>query len=623
MKRLLDLPYRRLVPDLVVIVISMHLSLFLRVGFAEFVKFLPVLHKYLILFVALRMITLAFFGIYKVVWRYISLPDAFSLFKAVLLSSSFVIATSYLIPQFGRLPRSLFFIDSIVVMLLLMGLRLAWRLHCERKTGIRKHQRAHGTRTLIYGAGNNGRTLAGRFRSDGDLSIHLVGFIDDDPDKINSVVAGIKVLGTRHDLEALLAREAIQQVIIAIPHVGGEIMRQIVETCRKFDIRPKLTSQLRTDRAKDGAISIYRDVDLQDLLNRPSRSVNLDSISKMIHGKSVLVVGAGGSIGAELSRQVVAFGARKILLLDQNEFNLYQIDHELRLSNNYEGRVLPLLVDIKDKASLAYEFRRHQPEVVLHAAAYKHVHLVESNPYSSILNNVLGTKNLLEVSQDFRVPTFVLISTDKAVRPGGVMGATKRCCELMVAAVGKTLGTNYCSVRFGNVLGSSGSLIPLLQQQIRDGGPVTITHKDMSRYFMLIPEAVSLVLCAATLSQPGDISILRMGEPIKIVEIAKSLIALMGQPNIEIIYTGIRPGEKLSEDLYLSGNELKTEHPDIMVLPDSESTLTHTHERHRHLFERIEELVLLSQKHSELALTLLKELTQVPSQFDERSHHHP
>jgi FlaA1/EpsC-like NDP-sugar epimerase len=267
-----------------------------------------------------------------------------------------------------------------------------------------------------------------------------------------------------------------------------------------------------------------------------------------------------------------------LLLLDHSEFNLYQIDQELKVTANANNHlIVPLLVDIKDYQSLERIFEEHAPELVFHAAAYKHVHLVEQNPCSSILNNVQGTKNLVDLSENFQVENFVLISTDKAVNPAGIMGMTKRLCELMVAEAGARLNKHYCAVRFGNVLGSSGSLIPLLKSQIEKGEPLTITHHDMTRYFMLISEAVSLVLKAASITQPGDISILRMGDPVKIVDIAKSLIALMGRSpeQVPIIFTGLRPGEKMFEELYLCGNELKTEDPDILILPKGDG-VTHS-----------------------------------------------
>jgi FlaA1/EpsC-like NDP-sugar epimerase len=289
----------------------------------------------------------------------------------------------------------------------------------------------------------------------------------------------------------------------------------------------------------------------------------------MMEGKVVLVTGAGGSIGSELSRQIARFSPAKVLLLDHSEFNLYEIDRELRPETQDFSTVVPLLVDIKDANSLRHVFEKYRPQVVFHAAAYKHVHLVEANAAAAVLNNVLGTANLLRLCEQWHIERFVMVSTDKAVNPVGAMGATKRVCEILTTITGQRLSKPYSSVRFGNVLGSSGSLVPLLTKQIQDGGPVTLTHPDMTRFFMLIPEAVSLVLMSATLSQPGDINVLKMGEPLKILDLAKSLMALMGKNDdeISIAFTGVRPGEKMFEELYLTGDELETRHDDILTVP--------------------------------------------------------
>jgi len=302
--------------------------------------------------------------------------------------------------------------------------------------------------------------------------------------------------------------------------------------------------------------------------------MDLSDLRALVHGRRVLVTGAGGSIGSEICKQVMSLGPSKLLLLDHSEFNLYQADQALRISSIDASVVVPLLIDIKDYDSLHRVVAEQLPEIVFHAAAYKHVHLVEMNACSSILNNVLGTWNLLRACEAVQAKTFVQISTDKAVNPGGIMGATKRVCELLVTEVGHRTGWRYCSVRFGNVLGSSGSLIPLLSKQIQNNEPVTITHPEMTRYFMLIPEAVSLVLRAATIGKPGEIAILKMGDPVRIVDIARSLIALMGKTKEEvpIVFTGIRPGEKMFEELYMCGNEIKTSDPDVLILPEGDGS---------------------------------------------------
>lgn len=332
------------------------------------------------------------------------------------------------------------------------------------------------------------------------------------------------------------------------------------------------TEFFKTAAQKGTPRQLKTDFPVEELLNRPPIDVNLDEVAAQIQGKVVLVTGGGGSIGSELCRQIIRLNPAKLLILDHSELNLYLIDSEL---NELKSKVPTeiILADIKDSKAMHNIFDSYRPEFVYHAAAYKHVHLVEKNPFTSILNNVLGTRNLIDCALNFSVETFVMISTDKAVNPSSVMGSTKRVCELLVTEAAVRTNKRFCSVRFGNVLGSSGSLIPLLKKQVISGGPVTITHPDMTRYFMSISEAVRLVLKAGQISKPGDVNILRMGSPIKIMDIAKNVINLMGrtEEEIPIVFIGIRPGEKLHEELYLCGNETPTEHHDIMVLPNGDS----------------------------------------------------
>ncbi len=418
---------------------------------------------------------------------------------------------------------------------------------------------------IIYGAGNNGRLLAQRLLSDPGRDRELLGFIDDAPALRDRFVQSLPVLGQRKDLESLLERSGCTDLVVAITHPPAALMRELVVTGRKHNVRIQRIAHVDSGNQQ----ALYRQVELKDLLNRPASEIDLPSVQSILSERTVLVTGAGGSIGAELSRQIARFSPAKLLLLDHSEFNLYEIDRELRPSTQNLERVVPLMVDIKDRQSLQHVFATHRPQVVFHAAAYKHVHLVEANVAPAVLNNVEGTLNLLELCESYQVQRFVMISTDKAVNPVGAMGATKRVCELLTSQMGQRTSRPYSSVRFGNVLGSSGSLIPLLKKQIEDGGPVTLTHPDMTRYFMLIPEAVSLVLMSATLSQPGDVNVLKMGEPIRILDLAKSLIALMArnEEEIGIAFTGIRPGEKMFEELYLTGAELTTRHPDILTVP--------------------------------------------------------
>ncbi|NJM09988.1 MAG: polysaccharide biosynthesis protein [Bdellovibrionaceae bacterium] len=387
-------------------------------------------------------------------------------------------------------------------------------------------------------------------------------------------------------------------------------MREIVMLGRRLNVRVQRIAHFDASRILSQSEALYRQVELKDLLNRPSAEIDVPSVKGLLEGKTVLVTGAGGSIGSELCRQIMRFNPGKLLLLDHSEFNLYEIDRELRPKTQDFATVIPVMVDIKDDLTLENVFLQHKPQVVFHAAAYKHVHLVEANVGPAILNNVQGTWNLLNLCERFAVERFVMISTDKAVNPVGAMGSTKRVCELLTSIAGFRSKRPYSSVRFGNVLGSSGSLIPVLKEQIENGGPVMLTHPDMNRYFMLIPEAVSLVLMSATLSKPGDINVLKMGEPIRILELAKSLIALMGKSESEIgiVFTGVRPGEKMFEELYLTGSELTTRHPDILTVPHGDLGIDAETANETYISGQTEKLIQMAEKADPNSLPALLKL---------------
>lgn len=582
--RVRRLNYKHVLTDIVLITVSLYASLFLRVG-DDTREFLSTLNWLLPLFLVIRLATFTVLGVYDIIWRYVSFGDSLRLARGVLISSVLILAASYMV-DIGRLPRAVFVIDTGLIALFLSGARFFRRFLYENSSG--KRLREEGRRTLIYGAGRNGRTVATRFNTDEFLGFNLVGFIDDNTEKVGRQIDGVKVLGTRHELAELLESMNIRELVVAIQSPSGELLRELVQVCHAQNIRPRIMSGSNLS-GKPGA-EVVREIGLHELLNRSRRNIPVTALRDIIQNKRVLVTGAGGSIGSEIARQIYALNPSTLLLLDHSEFNLYQIDSELRVSTSETGQIIPLLVDIKDRQVLRNTFREFLPDVIFHAAAYKHVHLVESNPAPAIINNIYGMQNLLDMSEDFGVGTFVLISTDKAVNPAGMMGATKRICELMLSAAGRRTGKRYCAVRFGNVLGSSGSLIPLLQKQIASGGPVTITHKDMTRYFMLIPEAVSLVLRAGSIAKPSDIMLLKMGEPVRILDIARSMIALMGKTKeVSIAFTGIRPGEKLFEELYLCGDEINTDDPDILVLPRGDGASI-PDDRLRKEIERIVEL---------------------------------
>ena len=409
--------------DLAIIVSCLYLSLFLRLGRDELGEHIGTFHQYLPMIIVIRLGVNWLLGVYQIMWRYVSIRDAFNLARALAVSSMVIIAFSFFVfDRFGQLPRTIYMIDWVLVTMGLLGARLYRRLRYEsRRTGLYRG----GIRTVIYGAGIQGRTLAQRFNTDTDIGVDLVGFIDDDPQKSGVRIEGYSVLGNSKDLEEILRERQIEQLIVAIDSFSREKLHQTLQICYVRSVRVKTLSSLRYASAQ--AMDLYRDISLSDLLNRPAREIDLQPVRQMIQGKRVLVTGAGGSIGSELARQIMSHNPEKLLLLDHSEYHLYNIDKELRINSSVNSsKVVPLLVDIKDEKSLFAAIAPHSPQVIFHAAAYKHVHLVESNPLSAILNNVLGTHLLLKISKMLNTESFVMISTDKAVNPVGVMGATKR-----------------------------------------------------------------------------------------------------------------------------------------------------------------------------------------------------
>ncbi len=549
-------------------------------------------------------------GANHIIWRYITAQDAFRLVMAMVFSTILISAGFYFV-RLQVLGPTILILDLLVSTYLVTGSRLLWRAWHEYRKRMTSGE--GGRKTIIYGAGTHGVQLAHRIKTDPHLSLRLIGFVDDDPRKQGKSIGGVRVLGTREHLRDFLIGYQVKALVIAIADLEGPALRDVLQQCHRCGVRPKMYLSFGSATITDKSEwELLRDVQLRDLLKRSRKKIDLIPLQEELAGKRVMITGGGGSIGGELARQLLGLNPSEVIVLDHSEYSLYQITEELLGLRSTNLLITPVLADLKDIASVKLVMNKYRPQVVFHAAAYKHVHLVEANPQASVLNNVLGTKNLLDVCADTDVETFVLISTDKAVNPVGIMGATKRVCELMTSTVAKRTGKRYCTVRFGNVLLSSGSLVPLLKKQIRNGGPVTITHKDMTRYFMLLPEAASLVLKASSISAPGDLNILKMGEPIKIVDIATSLITLLGKnpDEVPIIYTGARPGEKLAEELYLCGDELKTVCEEILVLPNGDLEANKGALDPRNVNRRIEKLVKMAQEGSPETAREVLELAQ-------------
>lgn len=506
-------------------------------------------------------------GLYRNLWRYASLQDGIEIAKVVTVSS---VVSAFAVMYFRHIttyPRSIFMLDWILLFAMVVASRLVWRIY--RETFILPRISAVGQRTLIIGAGDAGNLLLREIRRQGTSPYQVVGFVDDDEGKIGMRMHGLPVLGNTSQLKSLISRHAIEDVIIAIPSAGGKVLREIVKSCERCKVRFKTLPGICD--IIEGKISItqIKDVDIEDLLGREAVNLDEGSIRNYLTGKRVLVTGAAGSIGSEVCRQVARYAPAKLLLLDSAETPLYHIEKELS-KKHPELRIVPVLADIRQNNRLESVFETFMPEVVFHAAAYKHVPMVEYNPVEAITNNVMGTRRLADCAHRFGVATFVMISTDKAVNPTNIMGASKRVAEIYVQALARKSKTKFTTVRFGNVLGSNGSVIPLFMEQIRHGGPVTVTHRDVIRYFMTIPEATQLVLQTGCIGNGGEIFVLDMGEPIRIVDLAEELISLSGMTpydDIDIVFTGLRPGEKLFEELLIEGEGIMpTTHHKIKVL---------------------------------------------------------
>jgi FlaA1/EpsC-like NDP-sugar epimerase len=478
-------------------------------------------------------------------WRYTSIWDLQNILSGVLLSSVTFYALVYQVMGITQYPRAVLIIDALLLIGFVTGIRLPFRL--LREGFIYRHKK----RVLIVGAGDTGERIVREMKTQPSSPYQPVGFIDDEIGLRNKRIHGVKVYGTRRDLPKVLAAKQAEEVILALSHAGPSMLREIISALEPFKVSIKTLPGMHELLRDRSAVSQMRSVALADLLPRAPVNLQTDGLRDMITGKRVLITGAGGSIGSELARQVAALKPDRLILYERHENSLYTIAKELD-DQGKSTSVYPIIGDVTDVQRLSSTLNAHRPAIFFHAAAHKHVPLVELNPAEALKNNCLGTRIAAETAHRFGVERFVLISTDKAVNPSSVMGATKRVAELIVQSIARRGGTRFITVRFGNVLGSNGSVLLRFQEQIQAGGPVTVTHPAVRRYFMLIPEAVHLVLQAASLGEQGATYILDMGEQIPVLSLARHLIRLAGfvpDREIPILFIGLRPGEKLAEEL--------------------------------------------------------------------------
>lgn len=556
--------------DLILIYLSYFLAFIFRFYYNDGLKEIISIYNghisRITIFAFIYIIVFYLFKQYKNIWTLAGNKEFFNGIIATLLSMILNIGLSSL--RYDRVPYMVSILAGIMAIITCNGARVLWRV-LRRALKYGEVQKMRDIKNvLIIGAGSGGALVSSEYSKYPHLGKKVVAFIDDDKQKLGTYVNGIKVYGNRSNILEIIKDKNIDEVIIAIASIKEEILKEIIEKCKDTQVSVKIMPGVA--EMIDGKFSInkIRNVDVEDLLGRETIKLDHEGISDYLEGKIVLVTGGGGSIGSELCRQISKFNPKKLIIFDIYENNAYEIQNELK--RNYQNlNLITLIGSVRDKGRLKELYTKYKPQIIFHAAAHKHVPLMENSPAEAIKNNVVGTFNVAKLASEHNVERFVLISTDKAVNPTNVMGASKRMCEMIIQSMDKASKTEFVAVRFGNVLGSNGSVIPLFKKQIANGGPVTLTHKDITRYFMTIPEAAQLVIQAGAYAKGGEIFVLDMGEPIKIYDLAENLIKLSGfEPNkdIKIEVTGLRPGEKLYEELLMNEEGLmKTKHKKIFI----------------------------------------------------------
>ncbi len=555
--------------DALVVAAAVTMAYLLRFEFQVGSRYFVWLPYVIIAYVILIFATFYFTKMYRRLWQYASVGELIVIIKATTLSEIIFYAVHSLVQlKFPAMvvPRSIYPLTWALIIMGVGGIRFAWRIF--RDSYLQLPLRINNRRTLIIGAGSAGVLIAKELKQSIDSDLYPVAFIDDDCTKWNLEVIGLPVLGGRKQIPEFVGQYNIQKIVIAMPSASRAKIAEVIELCKQTKAKIKILPRVSDLISGNISVNMIREVSVEDLLGRDPIQVNLEEIADYVAGQVVLVTGAGGSIGSELCRQIAPFNPGELLLLGHGENSIYCIEHELR--NSFTGiRIETIIADIQDRQRIREVFETYRPAVVFHAAAHKHVPLMERNPVEAVKNNVFGTRNVAESAHEYGAARFVMISTDKAVNPTSIMGVTKRVAELFVQGLARISQTKFVAVRFGNVLGSRGSVVPLFKRQIREGGPVTVTHPDMIRYFMTIPEAVQLVIQAGAFAKGGEVFVLDMGKPVRIANLARDLIRLSGlepDEDIAIIYTGIRPGEKLFEEILTNEEGITaTKHHRIFV----------------------------------------------------------
>ncbi|MDP3791569.1 MAG: nucleoside-diphosphate sugar epimerase/dehydratase [Candidatus Omnitrophota bacterium] len=549
--------------DLVLVNLSMFLAFAIRFDWRLTAIIVSPCLYFMMWATILRIILLAIFGMYQWSFRYASISEAINILKSVTMGSLSLIAVAFFTQRI-EMSRSVLLIDYLICLFFIGSSRFSPRVLIK----FRQLKSHNLKRVLIIGAGASGEMVVREMINAKKRIYQPVGFIDDNPSKLNSRIHGVKVLGKIDDIKDTIKNHNISEVIISMPSASGRTIRDIVSRCEKTEVKIKTMPEIHKILTGEVTIKHIRDVRPEDLLGRETVNINTQDISFLLKNKVVLITGAAGTIGSELSRQIAKFNPGRLILYDLNENDLYFLEMELKA--NYPHMSFKTIIgDIKDIGLLKSVFSKYRPNIVFHSAAHKHVPLMEGNPIAAIKNNIIGTRNLVYASEHYGVEKFVMISTDKAVNPTSTMGASKRIAEMMIQSKAKTARTKFMAVRFGNVIGSSGSVVPIFKQQIAAGKPLTVTHPDVKRFFMTASEAAQLVMQAGAIGKGGEVLILDMGEQIKIADLARNLITLSGlepDKDIEIKFIGLRPGEKMMEEMLLDIEHNKaTKHDKIYI----------------------------------------------------------
>lgn len=555
-----------IVTDIILVNLALYIALLLRFDGKIQLQYINIYKETFMLLTLIKVATYGVFSLYKSLWSYASIDELIQVFFATTAET----LLCFLYGQYFnvRLPRTVYLISWFITFIFIGGSRLSYRI-LKKINNYMKDDKYNATRVLIIGAGEAGSMVIKEMNKHGELKSIPVAVIDDDKTKHKSNIHGVPVIGGRSKIKEIAAKKYIDEIIIALPSIPKSELRKIIEICKSTQCKLKILPGVYEILDEKVSLKKIRDVNIEDLLGRDEVKLHTEEIATYIRNETVLVTGGGGSIGSELCRQLARFKPKRLTIFDIYENNAYELENELKVQYKKNIDIQVIIGSVRDKERLRQVFTKHNPGVVFHAAAHKHVPLMELNPTEAVKNNVFGTLNVVQAAVEFGVKKFVLISTDKAVNPTNVMGATKRLAEMIVQSMDKRSLTEFAAVRFGNVLGSNGSVIPLFKNQIAQGGPVTVTHPEVTRYFMTISEAAQLVIQAGAMAKGGEVFILDMGQSIKIMDLARDLIRLSGfkpDEEIKIEFIGLRPGEKLYEELLLEEEGIQsTYHENIFV----------------------------------------------------------